>query len=110
MIDLIVASVAICFISITIAMVGRRGGNYYVPILVAPGLPIHQAATTIENAEKIAKELAESRVRGLKGKGRTHFDSSPIYINLICVCTHKGLDKKLAHRISIYDNNKSWCS
>jgi hypothetical protein len=73
MIDLIVASVAIFFVSITMAMVGRGGGNFYVPILVALGLQIHQVATTIENTEKIAKEKVESRVRGLKGKRTNTF-------------------------------------
>lgn len=55
-IGLIVASVAIFFISIAMAMEGRYGGNFYVPLFVALGLPIHQVATTIEIAEKIAKE------------------------------------------------------
>jgi len=73
MIDLIVASVAIFFVSITMAMVGREGGNFYVLILVALGLQIHQVATTIENTEKIAKEKVESRVRGLKGKRTNTF-------------------------------------
>jgi hypothetical protein len=68
MIELIVVSVAIFFISITMAMLGRGGGNLYVPILVALELSIHQVATTIEKAEKIAKELAESRVWGSKRK------------------------------------------
>lgn len=30
------------------AMVGRGGGNFYVPILVAMGMQIHQAATTAQ--------------------------------------------------------------
>jgi hypothetical protein len=72
-IGFIVASVAIFFVSITMAMVGREGGNFYVLILVALGLQIHQVATTIENTEKIAKEKVESRVRGLKGKRTNTF-------------------------------------
>lgn len=46
MLNLILASVAIFFISITMAMVGRGGGNFYVPVIVALGLSIYQAATT----------------------------------------------------------------
>ena len=45
MLNLIIASIAVFFIAIVMAMVGRGGGNFYVPILVALGLTIHQAAT-----------------------------------------------------------------
>lgn len=42
------AAVIILVISIVMAMVGRGGGNFYVPALVATGLAIHQAATTAQ--------------------------------------------------------------
>jgi uncharacterized membrane protein YfcA len=35
-------------ISIVMAMVGRGGGNFYVPVLVATGIQVHQAATTAQ--------------------------------------------------------------
>lgn len=39
---------AIFGISIVMAMVGRGGGNFYVPVLVASGIQVHQAATTAQ--------------------------------------------------------------
>jgi len=48
MIRLISVSVAILIISIVMAMTGRGGGNFYVPALVASGLPVSQAATTAQ--------------------------------------------------------------
>lgn len=46
MISLLGACVAILLISVLMAMTGRGGGNFYVPVLVAFGAPMHQAATT----------------------------------------------------------------
>jgi len=43
---LVIASIFILVISVIMAMVGRGGGNFYVPVLVAAGSPMHQAATT----------------------------------------------------------------
>jgi len=42
----VVAVVLIFGIAITMAMVGRGGGNFYVPTLVLAGCSMHQAATT----------------------------------------------------------------
>jgi len=46
MFRLITASVTILVISVLMAMTGRGGGNFYVPVLVAAGSPMHQAATS----------------------------------------------------------------
>jgi len=46
MIKIFISTVSIFAISIIMAMTGRGGGNFYVPVLVATGNPIHQAATT----------------------------------------------------------------
>ena len=43
---LIFASVATLTISVIMAMTGRGGGNFYVPVLVAAGVTMHRAATT----------------------------------------------------------------
>jgi len=48
MISLIVASVVIFIMAIVMAMTGRGGGNFYVPIMVALGLAMHQAATVAQ--------------------------------------------------------------
>ncbi|MBW2037852.1 MAG: sulfite exporter TauE/SafE family protein [Deltaproteobacteria bacterium] len=40
------ATVVILIIAAIMAMTGRGGGNFYVPALVAFGVPMHQAATT----------------------------------------------------------------
>ena len=37
---------AILLIAVPTAMTGRGGGNFYVPVLVATGAPMHEAATT----------------------------------------------------------------
>lgn len=42
---IIVAVVILC-IAILMTMTGRGGGNFYVPVLVAAGEPMHEAATT----------------------------------------------------------------
>jgi len=41
----LVAAAAIFGISVLTAAVGRGGGNFYVPLLIAIGMPVHQAAT-----------------------------------------------------------------
>ena len=46
MVGLITACVAILLVAALMTMTGRGGGNFYVPILVACGLPMLQAATT----------------------------------------------------------------
>jgi len=43
---LIPALAAVLIIAVIMAMTGRGGGNFYVPILVACGLPMLEAATT----------------------------------------------------------------
>lgn len=43
-----VTAVAILFVAILMAMTGRGGGNFYVPILVATGISMHEAATTAQ--------------------------------------------------------------
>jgi len=42
----VVCSVAVVIIAIIMTMTGRGGGNFYVPVLVASGVAMHQAATT----------------------------------------------------------------
>ena len=44
--DLLAAIVSVFFIAVVMSMVGRGGGNFYVPVLVFLGLEIYQAATT----------------------------------------------------------------
>lgn len=48
MIRILVASVAILAIAILMAMTGRGGGSFYVPLLVAVGAPMHEAATSAQ--------------------------------------------------------------
>jgi len=43
---LVIALVAILIISALMSLTGRGGGNFYVPVLLACGLPMLQAATT----------------------------------------------------------------
>jgi uncharacterized membrane protein YfcA len=43
-----VAILSILVISVLMSMTGRGGGNFYVPVLVACGLPILQAATSAQ--------------------------------------------------------------
>jgi len=42
----LLAGTAIFALAIVMTMTGRGGGNFYVPILVAAGSPMHEAATT----------------------------------------------------------------
>ncbi len=46
MIRIILATVVTLIISVIMAMTGRGGGNFYVPVLVATGFTMHQAAAT----------------------------------------------------------------
>lgn len=46
MIRIILAIVVTLIISVIMAMTGRGGGNFYVPVLVATGFTMHQAAAT----------------------------------------------------------------
>jgi len=43
-----VTAIAILVVAILMAMTGRGGGNFYVPILVATGISMHEAATTAQ--------------------------------------------------------------
>jgi len=45
---IIIAAISILIIAIVMAMTGRGGGNFYVPVLIASGVAIHQAATTAQ--------------------------------------------------------------
>lgn len=46
MVTIIISAIAVFAIAIIMAMTGRGGGNFYVPVLVAAGSTMHQAATT----------------------------------------------------------------
>ncbi|MDP8313929.1 MAG: sulfite exporter TauE/SafE family protein [Candidatus Celaenobacter antarcticus] len=46
MVRIILTSIAILAIAVIMAMTGRGGGNFYVPLLVASGQPMHEAATS----------------------------------------------------------------
>jgi hypothetical protein len=46
MTHLVIAGFFILIVSITMTMVGKGGGNFYVVILVLANVPMHQAATT----------------------------------------------------------------
>ena len=48
MIRIFVASVIILAVAILMAMTGRGGGNFYVPLLVAAGAPMLEAATSAQ--------------------------------------------------------------
>jgi uncharacterized membrane protein YfcA len=43
---LTVALAIILGLAVVMTMTGRGGGNFYVPVLVACGVPMHQAAAT----------------------------------------------------------------
>lgn len=45
MINIIAIGAGIFIIAVVMAMTGRGGGNFYVPLLIASGIPIYQAAT-----------------------------------------------------------------
>ncbi len=46
MTNLILVSILIFIIAVTMTMVGKGGGNFYVVILAMAGIPMHEAATT----------------------------------------------------------------
>ena len=48
MIRIFVASVIVLVVAILMAMIGRGGGNFYVPLLVAAGAPMLEAATSAQ--------------------------------------------------------------
>jgi len=45
---IIVVSVVIFVIAVVMAMTGRGGGNFYVPVLIVAGFAIHEAATVAQ--------------------------------------------------------------
>ena len=45
----IVVSVVIFVIAIVMAMTGRGGGNFYVPVMIVAGLAMHEAATVAQS-------------------------------------------------------------
>jgi len=45
-IDLVVVSFLVFIVAVTMTMVGKGGGNFYVVILTIAQIPMHQAATT----------------------------------------------------------------
>lgn len=46
MMNLVISCALIFIVAVTMTMVGKGGGNFYVVILAIAGLPMHQAATT----------------------------------------------------------------
>jgi len=63
--------VTILVISVTMAMTGRGGGNFYVPALIACGATMHQAATTSQGilfATAVAASLVFQRRRTIDWK------------------------------------------
>jgi len=48
MLKLGITVLSILVISVLMSMTGRGGGNFYVPVLVACGLPMLQAATSAQ--------------------------------------------------------------
>jgi len=42
---IIIIAIIIFIIAISMAITGRGGGNFYVPVLIAAGIPMHRAAT-----------------------------------------------------------------
>ncbi|MDZ7831965.1 MAG: sulfite exporter TauE/SafE family protein [Desulfobacterales bacterium] len=46
MMNLVISCALIFIVAVTMTMVGKGGGNFYVVILAIGGLPMHQAATT----------------------------------------------------------------
>ena len=49
MIAIVVVSVVIFVIAIVMAMTGRGGGNFYVPVMIVAGLAMHEAATVAQS-------------------------------------------------------------
>lgn len=48
MTSIIIVSILIFIIAVLMSMTGRGGGNFYVPVMVAAGLAMHQAATVAQ--------------------------------------------------------------
>ena len=48
MIKYLITLIAVFGIAVLMAMTGRGGGNFYVPVMLAAGSPMHQAATTAQ--------------------------------------------------------------
>ena len=48
MTPIIVVSIVIFVIAVVMAMTGRGGGNFYVPVMIVAGLAIHEAATVAQ--------------------------------------------------------------
>ena len=46
MIDLVIVSFFVFIVAVSMTMVGKGGGNFYVVILAIAGIPMHEAATT----------------------------------------------------------------
>lgn len=46
MLRIVLTSCAVLVIAVVMTMTGRGGGNFYVPLLVAAGQPMHEAATS----------------------------------------------------------------
>jgi len=46
MVRIIISAITVLAIAVVMAMTGRGGGNFYVPLLIATGSTMHQAATT----------------------------------------------------------------
>jgi len=45
---IIIVSICIFILAVFMSMVGRGGGNFYVPVMVAAGLAMHEAATVAQ--------------------------------------------------------------
>ena len=45
---IVAVSVVIFAVAVLMAMTGRGGGNFYVPVLIGAGAPMHEAATTAQ--------------------------------------------------------------
>jgi len=48
MMKVVIASIVVLAVAIVMAMTGRGGGNFYVPALLASGMPMYKAATTAQ--------------------------------------------------------------
>ena len=46
MLQFIIVCLIVLLVAVTMTMVGKGGGNFYVLILVMAGVPMHQAAAT----------------------------------------------------------------
>jgi len=48
MLTIVIVSIVIFAIAIVMSMTGRGGGNFYVPVMIAAGLAMHEAATVAQ--------------------------------------------------------------